>query len=379
MHFHSITKILKDIFFKKDFSILDLKLMSEAEKDIFTEYVSKCRIESFILNQIGPDLISQSLGERNFLKLKNNGKVRTIRTVENLRFAKKIQKELNLKNINHVFLKGINMHKYFYQNNASLRPLSDIDILVKKENVIEVINICKNLGFDVSRWSSMKQEGLEIYRNPNPFHKNGQAQLDIHTLSKSSIFYKEGNFNYFAEDLLKTKKNYCEIEDVFINCVFHGTKQSIYNVGPIFILDLIMLIKDSNIDWKEVSKKIKNYGLQKDISYILKYFENKIPYSRELDVFFKSIDFNEDDLNLIFLAQPKNSSMFSIFSPDGFKILAKKTFSKKYIKDHNFQKFTFFDFLENLLDLIKRHLVPMKMLNGEMATSKLRFKLLRRK
>ena len=142
MHFHSITKILSDIFFKKDFSILDLKSMSEAEKDIFAEYVSKCRIESFFLNQIEPHLVSQSLGERNYLKLKNNGNIRAIRTLENLRFAKKIHKELNLQNIDHVFLKGINMHKYFYQKNPSLRPLSDIDILVKKEDLVEVINIC---------------------------------------------------------------------------------------------------------------------------------------------------------------------------------------------------------------------------------------------
>ena len=379
MHIHSITKILKNIFFRKDLGILDLKLMSEAEKDSFTEYVSKCRIESFFLNQLGPDLISQSLGERNFFKLKNNGKVRAIRTLENLRFAKKIDKELNLQDIDHVFLKGINMHKYFYQNDPSLRPLSDIDILVKKENVIEVINICKNLGFDVSKWSSIKEEGLELYRNPNPFHKNGQAQVDIHTPFKSSIFYKEDNFYFFAKDLLKTKKNYCEIEDVFINCVFHGTRHSIYNVGPIFILDLIKLIKDSNIDWKEVSKKIKKYGLQKDTGYIFKYFENKITYSRELDVFTKSTDFNEDDLNLIFLAEPKNSSVFSVYTLDGIKVLAKKIFSKKYIKDHNFQKFTFFDFLQNLLYLIKKHLVPVKKLNGEMTISKLRFKLLRRK
>ena len=379
MQFHSITNLLRNLFFEKDFVIPELYKLSQSEKNTFTDYVSKCRIESFFLKQIDCNLVIESLGQKNYLKLKNNGKIRAIRTLENLRFAEKIKRELNARNISNIFLKGINMHKYYFQNEPAMRPISDIDILINKDDLIDVIGICDTLGFDVSRWSSMQKEGLELYRNPNPFHKNGQAQIDIHTSLKGAIFHDKYDFNEFAKYLIKKEINYCDVEDLFINCVIHGTRQSIYNVGPIFILDLMQFFSDTNINWKDVSRKIERYGLQREMSLILKYFENKIQYPCELEKFAKTVDFDHESLNLIFLSQPKNSSLFSIYTADGIKFLINKIFSKKYIKDHNFQKFTFVDFVKNILDLIKRHLLPLKSLNGEIIVSKIRFEILRKK
>ena len=47
-----------------------------------------------------------------------------------------------------------------------------------------MLNVIHDLGFDISSGKKQK-EGFELYRNPNPFHKNGQAQLDIHTTIKA--------------------------------------------------------------------------------------------------------------------------------------------------------------------------------------------------
>ena len=73
--------------------IPELYKLSQSEKNTFTDYVSKCRIESFFLKQIDSNLVIESLGQKNYLKLKNNGKIRAIRTLENLRFAEKIKRE----------------------------------------------------------------------------------------------------------------------------------------------------------------------------------------------------------------------------------------------------------------------------------------------
>ena len=87
------------------------------------------------------------------------------------------------------------MHKHIYQNNHEIRPISDIDILIKKENLIEVLKVSEDLGFDIAKWKTIKKEGLEIYRNPNPFHKNGLAQLDIHTTATGFDFALDSNDN----------------------------------------------------------------------------------------------------------------------------------------------------------------------------------------
>ena len=378
MHVHSITKLLGDIIFNKDFDINVLKSLNQKEKDIFTDYISQCRVESFVLKSIGPTG-AKSLGSKNHFKLKNNAATRTVRTLENIRFSNKISSELSTRKIKHIFLKGINMHKHIYQNNHDLRPISDIDILVEKEDLIEVLKVSQDLGFDISRWETMKNDGLEVYRNPNPFHKNGQAQLDIHTTIKGSMYQSKIDFELFARDLILSEKHYCNVEDLFINCLFHGTRQSNYNVGPIFIVDLWHFFHHKNMNWSCVSEKIKKYGLEKEISYILKYFNSKNDLPSELNKFEEPNDVIESTLNTILLAKPQNSSIFSVYSLNGLKILTKKFFSKKYIKDHNFQKFTFTDFYNNFLFLFKKNLIPENKLEGEISVSKARFKLLRKK
>ena len=77
MDLHSITKLLGEIFFKKDFDINVLRSLNQEEKDIFTDYISQCRVESYTLKCIGP-AGAKSLGRKNHLKLKNNVAIRTV-------------------------------------------------------------------------------------------------------------------------------------------------------------------------------------------------------------------------------------------------------------------------------------------------------------
>ena len=377
MHVLSITKLLSEIFFNKDFDISKLESLTQQEKDIFADYISKSRVESYVLKSIG-EFGAKTLGIENFFKLKNNGDARTIRTLENIRFSKKINFELSNKKIKHVFLKGINMHQYIYSNEHTIRPISDIDILIEKKDLTEVLNVIHDLGFDISKWQETQKEGFELYRNPNPFHKNGQAQLDIHTTIKGSIYGDKIDFNSFASDLIHSDQNFCNKEDLFINCLFHGTRQSNYNVGPIFIIDLWHFFHLKEISWPIVSKKVTKYGLEREMNYVLKYFRTKVALPLELKKFLKPCDITESELNTIFLAEPKNSSLFSAFSINGLQILAKKFFSKKYIKDHSLQKFTVIDFWTNFFHLLTKNLNPRNKVKGEMMVSKARFKLLRK-
>ena len=377
MHVLSITKLLSEIFFNKDFDISKLESLTQQEKDIFVDYISKSRVESYVLKNIG-EIGAKTLGIENFFKLKNNGAARTIRTLENIRLSKKINSELSNKKIKHVFLKGINMHQHIYSSEHTIRPISDIDILIEKKDLTQVLNIVHDLGFDVSKWEATEREGFELYRNPNPFHKNGQAQLDIHTTIKSSMYQDKIDFSSFAKDLIHSGQHFCNVEDMFINCLFHGTRQSNYNVGPIFVMDLWHFFHLKEISWPNVSKKVTKYGLEAEIGFILKYFYTKVALPLELKKFLRPCDITESELNTIFMAQPKNSSIFSAFSINGLNILAKKFFSKKYVKDHSLQKFTVIDFWTNFFHLFKKNLNARNKVKGEMMVSKARFKLLRK-
>ena len=137
MHVLSITKLLSEIFFNKDFDISKLESLTQHEKNIFADYISKSRVESYVLKNIG-EIGAKTLGIENFFTLKNNGAARTIRTLENIRFSKKINSELSNKKIKHVFLKGIKCTEDLF-NERTIRPISDIDILIEKKILLKCL------------------------------------------------------------------------------------------------------------------------------------------------------------------------------------------------------------------------------------------------
>lgn len=118
MHLNIFTEILHQIFFDElDQAVDKLKKLNSTDKKAFLRFLSLSRIEDFFIKKIEFKNIELIFGSEEASWFKNNSVKRALRTIENKSFAKKISKALGKKNINHVFLKGINMHEYFYQNN----------------------------------------------------------------------------------------------------------------------------------------------------------------------------------------------------------------------------------------------------------------------
>ena len=163
MHLNVYTDIVHQIFFSKlEKTLSILKNLSLIDKKTLLRFISFSRIEDLFINKIGFENIESIFGNEEALWLKNNSIKRAIRTAENKSFAKKISKELKKRNIDHVFLKGINMHEHFFHNNL-IRPLSDFDILVDKKNLCELLKICKKHNFDTSLWDSIDIDELESF------------------------------------------------------------------------------------------------------------------------------------------------------------------------------------------------------------------------
>lgn len=383
MHLNVYTEILHQIFFNElEEAVNKLKKLSLSDKKAFLRFISFSRIEDLFINKMESINIEAIFGSEEVMWLKNNSINRAIRTTENKSFAKKISKELKKRNINHIFLKGINMHEYFYQNNL-IRPLSDFDILIDKKNLCELLEICKKHNFDTTIWDSLDINDLEIYKNPSLKHKNELAHIDIHVELKASIFVDSQSFKEFGQDLLKNAKmnnsNICSREDTFLHCLFHGTIQSNYNVGPIFILDLISMIKSNEINWDLVNKNVEKYKLKKEFNEVMFYLSSSMNVSNEIFKSNSSKNINFEDLKNIFMAIPKNTSLFALRNIKDLKIIVEKVFYKKYIFQHNQQKLYFKYFFENLSRLFNNHLLLALSNDNGNSISKKRYKLLREK
>ena len=361
MHLNVYTEILHQIFFNElEKAETSLKKMNLRDKKTFLRFISFSRIEHFFIKKIEFKNIELIFGAEEASWLKNNSIKRAIRTAESKSFAEKISKELKKRNVNHVFLKGINMHEHFYRDNL-MRPLSDIDILINKQNLCELLEICKKYNFDTTLWDSIDINDLEIYKNPTLKHKNELAYVDIHTELKSSVFVDSKSYKEFGQNLLKSSainnSNICSKEDTFLHCLFHGTIQSNYNVGPIFILDLISMLKNKNINWDLINKKVGEYKLKKEFNEVMYYLSSSMHVSNKIFESSPNKNVNFEDLRNIFMTIPKNTSLFALRNIKDLKIAFEKVFHKKYIFHHNQQKMYFKYFLENLFRLFKNHVL----------------------
>ena len=66
---------------------------------------------------------------------------------------------------------------------------------------------------------------------------------------------------------------YC-IESLFIHLLYHGTSHSSYNVGPMFIMDLMHMINSNKLGNKILSLPISEEHTKKEILYVCKQIEN---------------------------------------------------------------------------------------------------------
>ena len=383
MHLNIFTEILHQIFFDELDQVVDkLKKLNSTDKKAFLRFLSFSRIEDFFIKKIEFKTIELIFGSKEASWFKNNSVKRAVKTIENKSFAKKISKALEKKNINHVFLKGINMHEYFYQNNL-IRPLSDFDILIDKRDLSELIRVCKKYNFDTSVWDSINVEDLIIYKNPTFKHQNKLAQIDIHTELKASVFIDSSSYKKFGQDLLQNaKKNnshLCLKEDTFIHCLFHGTIHSAYNVGPIFILDMINIINNNSIDWDQIHKKIKKYKLNKEFNEVLSYLSNSMHIPIDIFNSGEKKSRNFKDLKNILMTIPGNTSVFALSDIKDLKFIFEKLFHKKYVFQHNQQKLYLKYFFENLYRLFNNHFLLALSNNYGNSISRKRFKLLREK
>ena len=380
------TDIILDKIFKKSFSHFteNEKKIIESDFKTITKNISSSRIENFFLSNINKFASDINIDEKYLNELQYKSSIRAIRTLENLRFASLVGAELKKRQIEHYFLKGIPLIKHIYKNPA-LRQLSDIDILISKEDLPELILILKSFDFQTEVWDSLNGADYVLYKNPNPKHNFLPSQFDIHT----SIFKnprKDKIFMNYLRDYCNSshkdnKLSLCSVEILFIHLLFHGTTHSSYNVGPMFIMDMLNVIRCDYLDHGLVEKMVTSLEIEyeyNNLASVLSEYENipiKIMGAKESSI-------SNQDLKKIFFSQPSNSGIYKPIIINSFfqrmHFVIQHFFNKKNILHHSLEKFTFSKALRHYQMQFKRHIFSLFGSKDSIEISKKRFKLLQK-
>jgi hypothetical protein len=186
-------------------------------------------------------------------------------------------------NIHCIILKGIALAEHVYPNIA-MRGMSDVDILVKKEDLFSVDNCFSFLGY-TCRDSSVK----EAFHNPEgylaslEYRKNDKSSLSLHvhwhtvnTSVPATSFVKQVDINRIWEKSVMTSvadlqaRILCP-EHLIIYLCEHALRVGHSFDRMILVCDIFFTIKtyDNLIDWIFVAEESDRFNLSRFVYYSL--------------------------------------------------------------------------------------------------------------
>ena len=230
--------------------------------------------------------------------------------------AIKLSKILNELNTNYVYLKGM---AFIFISNTDLekRPMSDIDILIQKDQIVNVVESLLKSGYRFKDEYYVNKMKLKIpykYISEIQLLSESNVLIELHT----NISKKQHRIpDIFEKNMLITKRhiNVGELEipvpddnHYLLSIVYNYMQHTLMRSGIKFLIDINYFLTYKNIDFNELYPISTRYNLDKVINLYLNSFSR-------LDKRINFIAINLPD-NLI------EDSLYCIFT---------NTFSDKFI------------------------------------------------
>ena len=193
--------------------------------------------------------------------------------IGNILIYKEVLKILNAlkdNDIEIILLKGIIFSKTLYEN-IGLRPLSDVDFLIKEDDVEKLRNILLNSGYEIYRDKNFNKidRGALVFIT-NKGENNLRVQLDFHwelvnleplrsdiKWSIESLWQNAEDFNFEGINV-KTLSPEDHILYLIYHNFFHHGGQNLIN-----LIDVIKIVNLKHyLDWKYIIKSAEKLNLQ---------------------------------------------------------------------------------------------------------------------
>ena len=221
-------------------------------------------------------------------------------------------------------LKGAYMAKYVYDNIA-LRPMSDIDLLIKQDDLGKVHHLLLNDGYSIIE-SSFAGE-------LPPYQKKGKVALEVHSHLKVLPNKEYADINKIWTRTNKVVIGEAEAltlcpEDLFLHLCLHNCIQHRFENGLVACIDTKYFLKhfEKEIDWEQLWHQAQEWGIERAVYLMLALTEKiiKLPIPEQIRQALEpdqdSIDALSEAEELIFLQQPHvGRNLALIFSKVGFR------------------------------------------------------------
>ena len=240
--------------------------------------------------------------------------------------------ELQNNKIRAILLKGGALAEIIYQD-IGLRMMTDIDILVKVEDIEQAEKILKSLGFlQTTIYSSKLSHKLKLHHQIS--YKKNNLMIELHWNILASHHRFEVNINEFIENSkeisIQNKKSYIfSPENLLQHLSLHfshhiNTKE--FRLSWLLDIYKVLQFYKEKIDWKYLYENSKKYGFAQII------FENLYLANKYLDAPVEKSFFNHFTQNSINFTFEENFLYFLYEPNKKLKLTANFSYLKKIKK-----------------------------------------------
>ncbi len=186
--------------------------------------------------------------------------------------------KLSASDIPVIVLKGLYLVEEIYQN-AALRSMSDLDFLLRKNDIPSAINCLEELGYHANTYFNPEDENADLKHVP-PFIKGEGLFIEIHwtileenepfDIDTGGLWERAQPAKILGFDVLSLS-----LEDLLLHLSIHFTyqHQMIYGLRGLHDIALVLERNNDRVNWRNLVVRANEWGCGRVISLTLHMLE----------------------------------------------------------------------------------------------------------
>lgn len=249
--------------------------MRAEDWDEFSRLARMHRLGPMLRHRLGNGDLAAAIPQEVRAYLKATHRRHTLRNLKIFRELVTVTRILDAGQIPSIALKGAFLAQFAYAE-LGLRPMRDLDLLLKPEKAVEAFELLKSHGYQ-AMFDGSPEAYFEDRKHLPPLTGPGGIGIELHhrlTYPTSHLAFHDDA----VEELWGRSRasmvggipvRFLCPEDMLLHLCVHATMEHLLNVGPLALADVALLIGTQPVDWKAFLENVSGGNWQRCVLPLL--------------------------------------------------------------------------------------------------------------
>lgn len=237
--------------------------MQEEDWDYLLSIAREHRLGAMLHHRLKRSDLAGVIPELVLAYLKAAHRKRSLRSLVIYRELVKVTRLLEAEQIPSIALKGAYLACFAYPDPA-LRPMRDLDLLLKPEQTIRAFELLKECGYRPV-YDCLPESYFVDREHLSPLMSPDGISIELHhrlnALDQENPHLSDAEGQVWARSQLKTiggnELRFLCAEDLLLHLCIHAALRHNFNLGPLALVDVVWLVETHSIDWQQFLGVVK--------------------------------------------------------------------------------------------------------------------------